>query len=850
MADLPKTASARIQCLRASAGAGKTYQLTIRFLSLLAKEEPSPDALSQIVAITFTNRAAAEMKERIIRALKQIALKAADGARLSHETGLKPPKAAAWLDIILAHFSDFHCRTIDSLVYALLRAFSLEMGLKPELEVVFEEDAVLDLCFDRLLARVRWGEADDCLCGLFTDLLETYLRIEEAGGLVVERGIRRRVRELYKKADIPCQAGPSPDLAQAEGELRCAAERLLTALNQAGVEDGLNKRSFQVAYLEDPLSHVERVFFEKAAFSELLTTKAQGLDERARVHLDALFQSLKKARAFYLAVLARARVHAYMRALEELQHEMRWLSEREGVILGSGWHSLVRGYLQGGPAMGAHAFLKLGSRIRHFLIDEFQDTSRPQWEALIPLLEESLSTGGSLFYVGDVKQAIYGWRGGDWRLFQEAAAASFPSVPQEERRAETLAMNYRSLPAIVEFNNGLYRLFADAEFCRRIAGVILGEKAEGWARELLAQSIARNFEDVEQEIAPLLRQGHERGTVAVTSFAASGAQLREAVKERLIRQVKEVWERRKGRGIAVLVRRNVDAEAIAAWLMVEGIPVVTENSLRLRSSDLIKGLVAFLRFLDYPLDDLNCWGALASRLFLGLPGIPWGDLEAFLKEGRWQPPLYRTFEKRLPAVAAGFIRPLMARVGFVTPYDLCREVVERFRLVERFPAEQVFIHRFFELIFQTETRGERSLSHFLQFWEEGGMEEKIGLPEEISAVRVLTVHKAKGLEFPVVFIPFTNWRLEPQRLAKLPEGCFVNLKRPLPVELEKERTVMQINDALEALNLLYVATTRAEAELYLYETSLPSPRGKGVERAYLSAWLREMLIHKGCPGYG
>ena len=139
------------------------------------------------------------------------------GPRLARETGLKPPKAAAWLDIILAHFSDFHCRTIDSLVYALLRAFSLEMGLKPELEVVFEEDAVLDLCFDRLLARVGWREAEDRLCRLFTDLLETYLRIEEAGGLVVERGIRRRIRELYKKADIPCLAGPCTRSGEGRG---------------------------------------------------------------------------------------------------------------------------------------------------------------------------------------------------------------------------------------------------------------------------------------------------------------------------------------------------------------------------------------------------------------------------------------------------------------------------------------------------------------------------------------------------------------------------------------------------------------------------------------------------------
>jgi ATP-dependent helicase/nuclease subunit A len=849
MTDSQKTAYPQIHYLRASAGAGKTYQLTIRFLSLLAGMEPSPDALRQIVAITFTNRAAAEMKERIILALKQITLGAQDGPRLSRETGLKPSEAEAWLDTILAHFSDFHCRTIDSLVYALLRAFSLEMGLRPELEVVFEQDAVLDLCFDRLLASVRWEEAEDRLCRLFTELLETYLRIEEARGLVVERGIRKRLWELYKKADIPCLAGPAPDLARAEEDLQRSAEKLLGEIRKAGVEDWLNKRSFQTAFLQEPLSHVEKRFFEKASFAELLTAKAQGLDEAARALLDDLYQGLKQAREQYLAMLARARVHAYMRALEALQHEMRWLSEREGVILGGGWHSLVRGYLQESPGAGAYAFMKLGSQVRHFLIDEFQDTSRPQWEALLPLLEESLATGGSLFYVGDVKQAIYGWRGGDWRLFKEAATASFPSVPSQGRRAETLTMNYRSLPAIVEFNNGLYRVFADEEFARRIAGVILGEKAEEWAQELLAESIKHNFEDVEQEIAPFLQQGQTRGRVEVASFSASGAELRQVVKKRLIEQVKEVWERRKGKGIAVLVRRNQDAEDIAAWLMAEGIPVVTENSLRLRSSDLIKGLIAFLRFLDYPLDDLAFWGALASRLFQGLPGISPGVLEGFLAVGRWQPPLYRAFEKRLPEATDAFIRPLLARVGFVTPYDLAREVVERFHLLRRFPEEQVFIQRFFELIFQTETRGQRSLSHFLQFWEQGGMEEKIGLPEEISAVRVLTVHKAKGLEFPVVFIPFTNWRLEPPRLAKLAEGCFVNLKRPLPSRLEKERTMMMINDALEALNLLYVATTRAEEELYLYETSLPPARGKGTDRSYLSAWLREMLIQKGCPGY-
>jgi len=833
----------QIHYLRASAGAGKTYQLTIRFISLLAGMNPSAEDLRQIVAITFTNRAAAEMKERIILTLKQIALGAADANRLSHETGLRPSDAAAWLDTILTHFSDFHVRTIDSLVYALLRAFSLEMGMRPDLEVTFDYDAILNQCFDRLLSRTEWV-AGDQRYQLLSELLETYLSIEEVEGMVVERGIRRRLLELYEKADGPVTAGPSPDVGRAQEAFCLAAQKLLQELMECDVSDYLNKRLFNPSYLNDPLSHLEKALFAKATIQEILTSKAQGIAHEIIAHLDELYGELRHAKDEYLVLLALAKVHAYMRALEALYKEIRVLSEREGLILGGGWHALVRGHLQESSTTGLYAFMKLGSKVRHFLIDEFQDTSRPQWEAILPLLEESLATGGSLFYVGDVKQAIYGWRGGDWRLFGEVAEGHFPSVSPQDITGETLTMNYRSLSSIVTFNNGLYSLLADEQFAHKIAALILGEKAQGWATPLLAQSICRNFQEVEQEVAPHLQRSREGGTVEVASFVGSGDELRQAVRERLVTQVKELWERR-GKGIAILVRRNQDAEDIASWLMVEGIPVVTENSLRLRSSDLIKGLIAFLRFLDYPLDDLAFWGAAANRLFQGLSGLSPGSLEAFLAEGRWQPPLYKAFERRFPEVFEGLIKPLLARVGFVTPYDLSREVVERFHLLDRFAEEQVFIHRFFELIFQTEARGQRSLSHFLQFWEARGMEEKIGLPEEISAVRVLTVHKAKGLEFPAVFIPFTNWRLERPRLAKLDDGSFVNLKRPLPSHLEAKRTEMMINDALEALNLLYVATTRAEEELYLYETSLPLPRGEGVNRSYLSAWLREMLMQQG-----
>src|SRR4030042_1844837 len=166
-----------IHYLKASAGAGKTYQLTIRFLSLLAGMKPSAEVLRQIVAITFTNRAASEMKERIILALKQIALGEVEGARLTHEGGLRPSEATAWLGTILAHFRVFQ---------------------------------------------------------LFRHLLERYRRVEEAGGLVVERGIRRRIRELYEKADIHSTAGPQPELSRAEDKLRYVAQKLLAAIHKGG----------------------------------------------------------------------------------------------------------------------------------------------------------------------------------------------------------------------------------------------------------------------------------------------------------------------------------------------------------------------------------------------------------------------------------------------------------------------------------------------------------------------------------------------------------------------------------------------------------------------------------------
>ena len=866
----------RILAVRASAGAGKTYQLTIRFLELLKQASPggpasgsvaSGQALRQIVAITFTNRAAAEMKDRVILALKQLALETKDGKRLEAEAGLGPAEAAAWLKVILDHFGDFQVRTIDSLIYTVMRAFAVEMGLPPELDVDFDKGAMLDRCFDRLLASIVWENPNDRNRRIILDLIEAYLNIQQAAGMALENPIRKRVRELYTLAAEATHDLAKPDHNAALGDLNTKSRALLGAMDKCGFLECFRKNERIRDYLETPRDHLDKAFWARASLREA-GKKAEEFSDKEIRSLDRLFTDLKAAREAYLRCHSRASIYPYLAALEELRKEVRSQTECEGVILGGNWLDRTHDYLRRGEGAGSYAFLKIGSAVRHFLIDEFQDTSRRQWETLFVLIEECLATGGTLFYVGDVKQAIYGWRGGDWRLFDEVLRQEFPSVEAGSRAERVLGTNYRSLPAIVDFNNKLYGTLVDDGFARTLARRMMPEKTPDDKCDELAATLGANFQDVRQEVRPALPAAAGTGWVKVSHFAGSAEELYRDIEAALRPQVKEAWGRRK-QGIAVLVRSNDQAEAVASWLVAEGIPIVTENSLRLKSSPLIKGLVAYLHFLEYPLDDMAFWGALAGPLFAGLaeatpgtgalagplfaglagaqPGAPAITFEAFLHAGDWPKPLYRSFEKTFPELAKRLVREPLARSGFLAPYDLVREVLDAFDVAGRFPEDAVFTHRFLEIVFQAEASGSMSLSSFLQFWDEGGMEEQIGLPEDLSAVRILTIHKAKGLEFPAVFVPFTNWRRRADSEGLTAEGELVWLQAsktvPLPADLAEIRLRTTMEDVIENLNTLYVATTRPREELHLYVTC-PS-RGERQSGDYLAAWLAEMLAAAG-----
>jgi len=795
-----------ILCLEASAGAGKTHRLAEEFLGLLASSPPQRDRLREIVAITFTNKAAEEMKERILRRLKENAL----GLREEVEA----EAAVAWLDLILERYGDLQVRTIDSLVFTFVRALALELGGSPDLEVTFRRDQFLDRCFDALLSRIPWGEGSQ-LEGLLRGLIRCYLEVEGRRGIRIEGAIRERIKELLDHE--PEGPPPHTSLEELREGIEARARELLPL-----VEPFVKGREKAGEILRDPIGNLDQeyAFWRGNLFQRDLPPEAR-----------RLYAEILDLRERYLREKARARLKPYLEVLSLLKAELRERLREEGVLLAGDWNRLLREHLEreGVP----YALYKVGYPIRHLLIDEFQDTSRTQWETLRPIVENALSEGGSLLYVGDQKQAIYGWRGGDWRLLREVVEHDLPSVPPEGRKRESLRKNFRSLAGIVRFCNRLFSPLSDPKWVREICADILGEDLPSGILEELCDLLRGNFSDVPQE--PVRGEG---GEVILRTFTGRKEEIYPQVEERLVEEVREVFPGYP-KGVCILVRSNDQAEEVASWLSAAGIPVVTESSLRLRKSRLIKGMVCLLRFLDYPGDDLALWGALMSGLFDDLPGLPRESLSLFLQEGHPRISLYRAFATRFPEAFALYLRPLLAQVGFLAPYELCREMAERLQLPRRFPEATPILRRFFEVVLGAEKEGIRSLPEFLRFWEEEGREQRVGVPEGIEAVRIMTIHKAKGLEFPVVFVPFTNWKLDPPKIVRDPDGDLLYLSGSLPPDLLALRAQKKAEIVLEALNLLYVATTRAQERLHLYVTCYR--KGKGEDKGYLSYILKEML---------
>ncbi|MBU1040243.1 MAG: PD-(D/E)XK nuclease family protein, partial [Proteobacteria bacterium] len=317
---------------------------------------------------------------------------------------------------------------------------------------------------------------------------------------------------------------------------------------------------------------------------------------------------------------------------------------------------------------------------------------------------------------------------------------------------------------------------------------------------------------------PAQEQGPEPGLVQVRLLPpGKAAEVEAQSMDALVQTLREeLLPRRRLGDIAVLVRTGKHADLVCERLVREGLPIITENSLLLSRHPLVRQLTALLRVLDCPGDDTAFFELISGReLFLPESGLTLPDILDWACADT-KPGLLSRFRKDFPEVHALLIAPFMKRAALMRPYDLAQAALSTFQVLRRHPGAELYVRRFLEVIHLAESKGLGSLARFLEFWAEAGVEEKVPLPEAADAIRILTIHKAKGLQFPVTIIPLHNWSAG--RMAEY-----------RPLDLHGHRVLTRLTKALgrpyhqrnaalllEQMNLLYVAWTRAEEELYVF----------------------------------
>ncbi|MDQ7778250.1 MAG: UvrD-helicase domain-containing protein [Planctomycetota bacterium] len=844
---------------KSSAGSGKTYTLVKRYLRIALAD---PENFRKILAITFTNKTAAEMKERIIRTLVGLASGEEKNllADLKTEMGADgrglETNARAVLTRILHGYSDFAIMTIDSFVYRIIRSFAVELSLPPRFDVDLNVSALNDKLVDSLIEQIGSDEAVE------KTLVEFALsKMSHENKWRIEDDLKSAALELFKEQgakNIALNAGTdflavARELVDTVGYARPALAGLAAAGREAlgdrkdlfagGIRSGsalwslLNlpepdaaeyskKLAARLAGLRNEKLELKPAHAEKPVCRELLK-RLEAMAETARPAGRKLLTALDKLKTVYsLALLGK---------LADLAEKYK---RDNAVVPISDFNRQVNRVVKEEEA--PFIYWHMGDRFGHYLVDEFQDTSRLQWENLFPLIENAVAEGKESLAVGDSKQAVYRWRAGDIEIMENDVPRAFPHGVFVPARLDA---NYRSRQDIVEFNN---RFFA-------CAGRELADQA-GLAVEQSDLINKLYGGDVVRQRPRCEPHGYV-GISAVERESSRDKKRTRPTLQRLVEEIRAILDSERGFGpgdIAILVRTKKEGATIAERLFAEGINVVSPDSLLLDNQPSTRLMLGALRYLVYGRRlDLVQAVCVAARLGLieSRAGgrIPWPDIEA--AQFRDDPTALRVFLPR------GFEekRRVLARRPL---YEAAEEIAREFGL-NRDPAHAGYVQAFLEQTHSFSCKHGGDIVAFLRWWEEKNAEGSheppaLVMPGEADAITIVTIHKAKGLEFPIVFVPFANWSMgiKANTLGWLRDAAgnppfLVSMSHPTEETDFGESYRQEEGRAnLDSLNLLYVAFTRAMEELYVFIDTPAKPGKRSGEEEDKPAKTVSDLIHR------
>ncbi len=801
---------------RSSAGSGKTFTLVKEYLKMILVK---PSDFRHILAITFTNKAANEMKERVLKALTSLAQgdqstdKTISGTLLPllvRETGLTETEialnASQSIEMILHNYADFAIGTIDSFSHKLIRTFAHDFGLPVNFNVELDAGELLSTSVDLLLDRV--GDDRD-LTRLLVKFLET--RMDEERGWKIDEILTNFAGLLLEEES---QSGVGKLKHLTLEKFQAIAEALFLRIKE--FEHNIS----EIAKPATALIHTHQIppdaFFQGASgigkyFENLASGKLDKLDPNsyvlktveedkwfsgkadasARAEIDTIkpllldiFEKLQAMIALHkedysLRKLLSKTIYP-LSVLNEIEKVLHDFKKQNNLIHISEFNSRIAGIVMNEPV--PFIYERLGEKYRHILIDEFQDTSVLQWMNFIPLIENALAGGYFNLVVGDGKQAIYRWRSGDVEQFNALPVIPGsdlnPMLKQREQALTRffeqvdLSRNFRSKTEIVSFNNRFFRVIAD---------------------RVLTAGKEKIFEGLEQ----LVDSGNTGGYIHLELLTGNDEE--EDLNYELVtlsRILTIIHDAAKDhfrlRDMAILCRSNKNASAIARFLLEHGVDVVSSESLLIAGSPKVRFIIAYLRFLFQPRNDI-----VIAEIRMHVDQTRPQDLK------NWQ--------------------SMRNDLAMLPVYDLCEELIRKFSLNTE---PDIYLQFFLDAVLKFSVKISTGAVEFIEWWEKNRNKLSVVVAEGIDAVRVMTIHKAKGLQFPLVILPFAletrkNTRdyiwvdLDPAvapgldtAILRSEKGMESTVYNPLYID-ERQKSM------LDLVNILYVAMTRPEERLYI-----------------------------------
>lgn len=859
--------ASKIHLYSASAGSGKTYTLSLEYLSLALSKLERKGYFRHILAVTFTNKAAEEMRERIVDFLQEFDAIAkgnknpeaeerlekirtnlsAWGIELDRATLLQ--RASTCLRQILQEYGLFSVMTIDAFVQKISTAFTKELALPSQFEVRLDGNELMEMVMERLMAKLHGHAPDEFHAHLVQFTTE---QVEENQHWNRIRDVLTKFLSLIFKEDFEniapfitamslgdfqrIQQGIRGKIKAFEEAIRSVAETMVASLEQEQLhaEDfrggsrsgmkalwtlskGFNAKAMEslIAFLEQeqwyakscPLSTQARI----DASMEALMPSFQTLVERYSQDYPhyALLKEINKDLA-KMALISQAQ-----QELLEIQQEKQWVPI-----------SVFAQKIQSIIAQDPIPFIyeKIGERYHHLLIDEFQDTSILQWKNFLPLLENNLAQGYQNLLVGDAKQSIYKFRGGEVGLISSLKSQNYEQhlelIQASELDSQRLELlfkeihpiplktNYRSTKEIVDFNNQFFAYIGQLE-----------------ATHALCPWFSKVFDEDTQQEAKRSEHVWASG-VDFRFLPADRMDTQTWYNDQVLKLIRDYVS--KGvpyHNIAVLFRNNKEAKAMAKVLKEADIPVLSSDSLLIQFAPSVHVILQALTLLQEPYQALAAW-----ELWLGLDrvhGPSWVSIQEF-------PRNLEELQAKLMARNA----PLdAARLAKSSLMDAVVQLISDWKLDQN-PKEADYLQNFLDKILQFQQNQGPSIAAFLTHYQLHAEKQLADLSSSQHAVKISTIHKSKGLEYPIVIMPYATWPMNPKifekkwfDLSEIPsivedlsignKGLRHNqfLVRNSLLEhhpsLQRQQALEHQAIYLDALNTLYVGLTRAERRMHL-----------------------------------